>query len=255
MPLATPMLLSAKELSLGYGNQAVAEDVTFELASGEILAVVGHNGSGKSTLIKTLLEALPPLEGTLNWNKGRPKPIAYLGQMTEIDSRFPIRVRDIAAMGAWPDLGLLGRVDSACRARISDALERSGTANIADMPLHKLSVGQLQRALFARTMVQDAQLILLDEPFTAVDQTTETALLALIDKWAAEGRAIILVLHDLSTVLRHCNSVLLLGGGCALFGPPKETLTLDNLIAHRYVTQSQGAWIEEMYGKSEKHNV
>ena len=156
-------------------------------------------------------------------------------------------------MGAWTELGLRGRVDSACRARISAALESSGIADIADMPLHKLSVGQLQRTLFARTMVQNAQLILLDEPFTAVDQTTETALLTLIDNWAAEGRSIILVLHDLSTVLRHCNSVLLLGGGRALFGSPQATLTLKNLIAHRYVTPSQGAWIEEMYVKSEEH--
>lgn len=255
MPLATHMLLSATDLSLGYGNKAIAENVTFKLASGEKLAIVGHNGSGKSTLIKTLLETLPPLEGTLNWHNGRPKPISYLGQMTEFDSKFPIRVRDIAAMGAWSDLGLLGRIDSACKARISDALKRSGIADIADMPLHKLSVGQLQRALFARTMVQDAQLILLDEPFTAVDQTTETALMELINNWAAEGRSIILVFHDLSTVLQHCNSVLLLGGGGALFGPPKETLTLDNLIAHRYVTQSQRAWIEEMYVNSEKHDV
>ena len=95
---------------------------------------------------------------------------------------FPIRARDVAAMGAWPNLGFLGRIDRECRARIRCALERTGTAGIADLPLHKLSAGQLQRALFARTLVQDAPLILLDEPFTAVDQSTEAALLTLIDQ-------------------------------------------------------------------------
>ena len=232
---------------LGYRDVTVVEDVAFELTRGDVLAVVGHNGSGKSTLIKTLLGALPPQAGVLNWPAGRPRTIAYLGQRTEFDSRFPIRVRDLAAMGAWSGLGFLGRVDDECRARIGSALERTGTAKIADMPLHKLSAGQLQRTLFARTMVQDAPLILLDEPFTAIDQTTEAALLNLIDSWAAEGRSVILVLHDLSAVLQHCNSVLLLGEGRALFGGPKETLTPRNLVGHGYLSQSQAAWIEGMY--------
>ena len=253
--MANPILLSATGLSLGYGTETVAEDVAFNLALGDVLAVVGHNGSGKSTLIKTLLGALPPLAGTLNWPSGRPPTIAYLGQRTEFDSRFPIRVRDLAAMGAWLNLGFLGRIDRECRARIGCALERTGTAEIADMPLHKLSAGQLQRALFARTMVQDAPLILLDEPFTGVDQTTEAALLTLIDHWAAEGRTIILVLHDLSAVLQHCNSALLLGDGRALFGAPQETLTPDNLIVHRYLSQSQAAWIEDMYSQSKADDV
>ena len=248
--MANPMLVSATGLSLGYGTEIVAEDVAFRLASGDVLAVVGHNGSGKSTLIKTLLGNLSPLAGTLNWPLGRPRTIAYLGQRAEFDSRFPIRVRDLAAMGAWSNLGFLGRIDHTCQVRIRHALECTGTAEIADMPLHKLSAGQLQRALFARTMVQDAQLILLDEPFTAVDQTTEAALLTLIDSWAADGRTIILVLHDLSAVLQHCTTALLLGDGRALFGAPKETLTPDNLVAHRYLSRSQAAWIENMYAQA-----
>ncbi|MEM7225826.1 MAG: metal ABC transporter ATP-binding protein [Pseudomonadota bacterium] len=247
--------LSASGLVLGYGDTAIVEDVSFELAQGGVLAVVGHNGSGKSTLIKTLLGTLPPLAGALNWPAGRPQKIAYLGQRTDFDDRFPIRVRDLAAMGAWSSLGFLGRVDDACRTRIGAALERTGIAKIADMPLHKLSAGQLQRALFARTMVQDAELILLDEPFTAVDQTTEAALLTLIDDWAAEGRAVILVVHDLSAVLQHCDSALLLGDGRARFGSPKETLTPGNLVAHGYLSESQAAWIEEMYRHHEADRV
>ncbi len=249
------LLLRADGLTLGYRDTAVVRDVRFELARGDVLAVVGHNGSGKSTLMKTLLGALPPLSGTLDWPDGRPGTIAYLGQRTEFDSRFPIRVRDLAAMGAWPGLGFLGRIDGRCRSRIEAALERTGTAGIADMPLHKLSAGQLQRALFARTMVQDAPLILLDEPFTAIDQTTEAALLALIDGWAAEGRTVILVLHDLSAVLQHCTSSLLLGNGGARFGGPRETLTPAGLIDHGYLSPSQAAWIEDMYRQTEAPHV
>lgn len=248
-------MLSASGLSLGYRDVAVVRDVTFELARGDVLAVVGHNGSGKSTLVKTVLGALPPLAGALHWPDGRPSTIGYLGQRTEFENRAPVRVRDLAAMGAWAGLGFFGRIDDDGHARIWTALERTGVAAIADMPLHKLSAGQLQRALFARAMVQDAPLILFDEPFTAVDQTTEAALLDLIDGWAAEGRAVVLVLHDLSAVLQHCDLALLLGDGRALFGPPKDVLTPANLVERRYLSKSQAQWTEAMYARSEDDRV
>ena len=103
-------------------------------------------------------------------------------------------------------------------------------------------------------MVQNAPLILLDEPFTAIDQTTEATLLTLVDGWAAQGRTVVMVLHDLSTVLQHCNSVLLLGNGRALFCDPQQTLTPHNLVEHAYFSQSQAAWIETMYrGQDSSH--
>ena len=241
------MMLSSVALTLGYRGVPILRDVTFQVSSGDVLAVVGHNGSGKSTLIKTLLGTLPPIAGAVDWPNGKPASIAYLGQRTEFDTRFPIRLRDLAEMGAWHDLGIAGRIDAARRTRIADAMERTGTAEIADMPIHALSAGQLQRALFARTIVQDASVILLDEPFTAVDQATEADLLTLIDDWSSEGRAVILVLHDLSAVLQHCTSALLLGRGKARFGAPREILTPDNLIAFGYLSASQAAWQETMY--------
>lgn len=241
------MMLSAAGLTLGYRGVPLVRDISFQVASGDVLAVVGHNGSGKSTLVKTLLGTLPPINGGMDWPNGRPATIAYLGQRTEFDTRFPIRVRDLAEMGAWRDLGFTGQVDAASRARIADALDRTGTAAIADMALHELSAGQLQRALFARTIVQDAPLILLDEPFTAVDQATEADLLTLIDDWSAEGRATILVLHDLSAVLQHCTSALLLGRGRARFGAPDVALTPANLVDQGYLSASQAAWQQSMY--------
>ena len=241
------MMLSATGLTLGYRGVPVVKDVSFDVACGDVLAVVGHNGSGKSTLVKTLLGTLPAIAGSIDWPSGPPATIAYLGQRTEFDSRFPVRLRDLAEMGIWGDLGFTGRVDATGRTRIAKALERTGTAAIADMPIHTLSAGQLQRALFARTIVQDAPVILLDEPFTAVDQSTEADLLTLIDDWATEGRATILVLHDLSAVLQHCTSALLLGRGTARFGAPRETLTPANLIDQGYMSASQAEWQEAMY--------
>lgn len=249
------MLVSATKLDLGYRGHAILRNVAFSLARGDVLAVVGHNGSGKSTLVKTLLGVLPAIAGRIEWPEGRPDEIAYLGQLTEFDRRFPIRVRDLATTGAWHGLGFNGTIDAERRGFIEGALRRTGIADIADMPIHELSSGQLQRALFARTIVQDAPLILLDEPFTAVDQNTEAQLLGLIDAWACEGRGVILVLHDLSAVLQHCNKALLLGDRKARFGEPRDVLTPDNLIEQGYLSASQSAWIESMYRSGEAADV
>ena len=242
-------LLSTSDLSLGYRDSVIVRQVDFDLGAGEVLAVVGHNGSGKSTLIKTLLGNLAPVSGKLDWADGKAPAMAYLGQRTEFDNRFPLRVRDLASMGAWTGLGLRNRVNHDCQLRIDAALERTGISAIADMPIHHLSAGQLQRALFARTMVQNARLILLDEPFTAVDQSTEAELLTLIDDWVHEERSVIVVLHNLSAVLQHCSSALLLGDGKALFGKPEETLTPEQLVRFRYLSASQTSWLEAMYAR------
>ena len=254
------MVLSATELTLGYRATPVVRDVSFALHEGDVLAVVGHNGCGKSTLVKTVLGTLAPVSGDIDWPQGRPNSIAYLGQQTEFDTRFPMRVRDLAEMGSWPSLGFTGRMHSQRRSLVKSALERAGIAHIADMPIHKLSAGQLQRTLFARTIVQDSPVILLDEPFTSVDKTTESDLLTLIDDWSSEGRTTLLVLHDLSAVLQHCTQALLMGKGSTTSGLPRETLTPQNLIDYGYLSASQAAWQESMYRQAtnthhEPHDV
>lgn len=239
-------LLSASGLALGYRGAPVLRDVGFALAAGDLMAIVGHNGSGKTTLVKTLLGVLAPIAGRLDWIRGAPPKIAYLGQITEFDRRFPIRVRDLAAMGAWRGLGWRRTLDDRHRRLIHSALEQTRIADIADQPIHELSAGQLQRALFARTIVQDAPLILLDEPFAAVDQATEGELLKLIVAWRREGRAVAMVLHDLSAALQHATTALLLGGGRARFGAPRETLTPDHLVGHGYLSATQMRWLAGM---------
>lgn len=239
-----PPLLRLEGLSLGYPDRTLFRGLTMELRPGETLAVLGANGSGKTSLIKALLGLLAPLSGRIDWPAERLSEIGYLGQMTAFDRRFPMRVRDLAAMGAWG--AGLGRPD---RARVEAALAEAGIARLAERPLHALSGGQLQRALFARVIVQDAPVILLDEPFAAVDQTTEDHLLALIERWRAQGRAVILVLHDLSAVLDRCTHALLLGAGEATYGTVGEIVTEPRLVAQGYLSESQAAW---MFGRARR---
>ena len=236
-------ILQIRNLSLGYPGLTLFRNLSMDIEPGTVLAVLGANGSGKSTLIKMLLGLLTPLSGNLSWPHGQPRDIGYLAQMAEFDRRFPLRVRDLAAMGAWRGLGLRSGLDRAGRDRVAVALEDAGISDLADRPLHTLSGGQLQRALFARVILQDAPLILLDEPFAAVDQSTEVHLLSIIRRWRDEGRAVVLVVHDLSSVLDHCSHALLLGANTATHGPVADVLTPERLIAQDYLSESQAAWM------------
>lgn len=236
-------ILGIRDLSLGYPNLVLFRRLSIDIDAGTILAVLGTNGSGKTTFVKMLLGLMAPLAGRLTWPAGRPHEIGYLAQMAEFDRRFPVRVRDLAAMGSWRGFGLWSGLDRVRRARVADALDEAGVADLADRPIHTLSGGQLQRALFARVILQDAPLILLDEPFAAVDQSTESHLLSIIRRWRDEGRAVVLVVHDLSSVLDYCSHALLLGNGAATHGRVSDVLTPEQLVTQGYMSQSQASWM------------
>lgn len=236
-------VLKIKNLSLGFPDLSLFQDLSFDVSSGSVLAVLGANGSGKSTFIKALLDLTAPLEGHIHWSGKQPKEIGYLAQLSEFDRRFPIRVRDLVSMGAWKKYGITGRMDAKSAKNVNAAMELVGVTDFADASLHTLSGGQLQRTLFARVIMQDAPLILLDEPFAAVDQHTEEHLLQLINTWRDEGRTVIMVVHDLSSVLDHCDQTLLLGNGRALHGKTSEILTPKNLVDQKYLSESQAAWM------------
>ena len=236
-------VLQIRDLTLGYPDLTLFRRLSIDIEAGTTLAVLGANGSGKSTFVKMLLGLILPLSGQLIWPKGRPHEIGYLAQMTEFDHLFPVRVRDLVAMGAWRGFSLSSGLDRAGRNRVAAALEEARILPLADHPLHTLSGGQLQRALFARVMLQDAPLILLDEPFAAVDQSTEEHLLSIIGRWRREGRAVVLVVHDLSSVLDHCSQILLLGGGDATHGAIESVLAPERLVAQGYLSESQAAWM------------
>ena len=242
-------MLTAQNIVLGYNGTALCEPLDFHLEAGQICAVMGHNGAGKSTLVRTLLGIQPPLSGTVTWHGSSQKNIAYLGQSAMIDNHFPMRVKDAVTMGVWPQLGFWQAIDKSMAERVEKALARTGLSHMADRPLFECSSGQLQRCFFARAIVQDAPIIILDEPFTAIDQTTESQLIDIITQWRQERRTLIIVLHDLSSVMGLADYCLLLGDGRGLFGKTDNVVTSENLISHHYLTSTQASWISRLTQK------
>ncbi|WP_416885574.1 metal ABC transporter ATP-binding protein [Marinospirillum sp.] len=214
-------------LTLGYEKHPAVHHLNGDLYQGDLLAVVGPNGGGKSTLLKGMMSQLTPLGGRIEWPQ--PQKLAYLPQRARLDLDFPLRVIDFVALGFWPQVGAFGGVRRTALDQVSQALHQVGMQRFEKRSLDSLSGGQLQRVLFARLILEDAQLILLDEPFAAVDEATQEDLMQLIQHWHQQGRTIIAVLHDLQQVKRHFPRCLLLAREVLGFGPTDQVLTEDNL--------------------------
>lgn len=223
--------LAFRDVTLGYERRPAVHHLTGAVAAGELLAVVGPNGAGKSTLLKGAAGEIEPFSGTVERNGARPGEIAYLPQQTGLDRSFPLTVFDLVAMGRWGTIGAFAPLGGVCQACIEAALERVGLEDFGPRTVATLSRGQLQRVLFARLLVQDAPLILLDEPFTALDQATEDALVAILRIWHGEGRTVVAVLHDLARVRAIFPRTLLLARTAIAWGPTESALARDNLAA------------------------
>jgi zinc/manganese transport system ATP-binding protein len=207
------------------------------VADGALLALVGPNGAGKSTLLKGIVGLLPPLAGAIE--RSRPaREVAYLPQIAEIDRTFPISVYDLIAMGLWRRAGLSGRIGGNERETIQKAIATVGLEGFEDRAIGTLSGGQMQRALFARLLLQDARLILLDEPFASLDAGTVADLLEIIRRWHAEERTVIAVLHDYELVRARFPEALLLARSPVAWGPTSEVLKPENLLQARRMCES-----------------
>ncbi|MDB5850405.1 MAG: transporter, partial [Rhodoferax sp.] len=196
-------------LTLSYRQHPALHHVSGQFLRGSLTAIVGPNGAGKSTLLKSLVGLVPCTPGCLAVAVPRER-IAYLPQLAEIDRSFPMTVRDCVLLGCWPRQGAWGGVDAMQLQRIDQALLAVGLDGLGARPIGSLSSGQFQRVMFARLLVQDAELILLDEPFNAMDSKTTTALLALVRQWHGAGRTVVAVLHDDAQVRAHFPETLLL---------------------------------------------
>ena len=227
----TNACLTFRDLTLGYNSHAAVHHLSGEVRKGSLTAVVGANGSGKSTLLKGIVGVLEPMAGSCVVAPGT--RIAYLPQLSELDRTFPARVVDLVSLGLWPKRGLLGRITGEDRAAVAKAISAVGLEGFEPRALDTLSGGQLQRALFARVLVQDAELILLDEPFNAVDTKTVADLVALIGRWHGEKRTVIVVAHDLDLVRRAFPETLLLARQPVAWGRTAETLKPENLLRAR----------------------
>jgi zinc/manganese transport system ATP-binding protein len=236
------VLAAFEDLTLGYGRRPAVHHLTGAVEAGARLALVGPNGAGKSTLLKGLAGALKPLSGAIRFPGGRAPRIGYLPQQADIDRRFPIRAFDFVAMGLWPRRGALSGFSRADLARTGEAMAAVGLAGFEERSIAEVSGGQLQRLLFARLLLQDAQLLLLDEPFTAIDAATTEDLLAILQRWSAEGRTILCALHDLALVRAAFPQTLLLARAPVAWGLTGETLSPDNLAKARLMGE---AWVRE----------
>jgi zinc/manganese transport system ATP-binding protein len=225
------------DLTLAYDRRPAVHHLSGRFEAGSLTAVVGPNGAGKSTLLKAIAGLLRPEAGRISLGLMSPADLAYLPQQTELDRSFPITVADTVALGLWRRLGILRGLGPAMADRVEGALAAVGLAGLGDTAIGSLSVGQLQRVLFARLSLQEARAILLDEPFAAVDQRTTGDLLALIQRWHGEGRTVIAVLHDIEQVRMHFPETLLLAREPVAWGRTAEMLTPEMLERARRVAE------------------
>lgn len=242
-------LLAFHDLTLGYDRHPAVHHLHGTVGAGSLMAIVGPNGSGKSTLLKGIVGMLRPLGGHIDRRDLKPTEIAYLPQISELDRSFPATVFDLVALGHWSRRGMLGRLTREDRAAIDHALEAVGLSGFQKRGVDTLSGGQLQRALFARVLVQDARLILLDEPFNAIDTRTVQDLVGVIRGWHGEERTVMTVLHDLDLVRETFPRTLLLARRPVVWGETREALKAENLLRARQMNEvadaDYAAWCDE----------
>lgn len=237
----TEALVRFDNLTLGYERHPAVHHLSGELRAGGMTAVIGPNGAGKSTLLKGIVGLVRPLGGGIALDGLDPAEIAYLPQQADIDRSFPISVLDVVGLGHWRRIGAFGAVTPGLRDAAVAALEAVGLRGFERRAIGSLSAGQFQRALFARLLLQDARLILLDEPFTAIDTRTTQDLLGVVERWHGEGRAVVAVLHDFDQVRAHFPEALLMARSAVAWGPTAEVLRPENLLRARAVAE---AWDE-----------
>jgi len=225
-------------LTLGYDRHPAVHHLDGIVNEGALVAVVGPNGAGKSTLFKGIAGTLKPLAGAIMRDGIEGRGVAYLPQAPDIDRSFPIGVYDMVAMGLWRSRGVLGGITGKDHYAIEAAIAAVGLTGFERRPIGTLSGGQMQRMLFARLVAQDARLILLDEPFAAIDARTSAELLALVQRWHGEGRTVLAALHDVDLVRATFPETLLLAREPVAWGPTREVLTPENLNKARRMCEA-----------------
>src|SRR6201747_2431973 len=230
--------LQFRDVTLGYDRHPAVHHLDGEVASGALLAIVGPNGAGKSTLFRGLVGILKPLSGSIDLSGLDVRDIAYLPQTVDIDRSFPISVYDFVGTGLWRTTGFFGGMGKGAREKIAQALAAVGLNGFENRSIGTLSGGQMQRMLFARVLLQDARLIVLDEPFNAIDTKTSADLLALVRRWHTEKRTVLAALHDMDLVRAHFPETLLLARAPVAWGATSEVLTVENLKEARRMCEA-----------------
>jgi manganese/iron transport system ATP-binding protein len=226
----------ARDVTVTYRNGHTAlHDASFEIPRGTITALVGVNGAGKSTLFKAIMGFVPAARGEIRLlgksvkNALRENLVAYVPQAEEVDWAFPVLVEDVVMMGRYGHMGFLRRPSRTDREAVATALTRVNMAEFRHRQIGELSGGQRKRVFLARALAQDGQVILLDEPFTGVDATTEEQITQLLRELRDEGRVMLVSTHNLGSVPEFCDRTILVKGTVLASGPTDTTFTRDNL--------------------------
>ncbi|MBM3489388.1 MAG: ABC transporter ATP-binding protein [Alphaproteobacteria bacterium] len=236
-----PPALVLDNLTVAYDRHSAVHHLSGRFEPGSLTALVGPNGAGKSTLLKALTGELRAAEGRIDLGGLKPGDLAYLPQHSALDRTFPIDVLEMVLLGLWGRVGPFGRVTMAMREEGRRALSAVKLAGFERRSIASLSVGQLQRALFARVLLQDAPIILLDEPFNAIDARTTADLVQQIYRWHGERRTVVAALHDLGQVREHFPQTLLLARRCVDWGPTARVLTAENQFRARGMAENWAA--------------
>jgi len=235
---AMTAVFSLNDVTFGYDRHPAVHHLTGRFLAGSLTAVVGPNGSGKSTLLKGLIGLLSPLDGRLERNGVRQRDIAYLPQQAEIDRSFPISVVETVLLGHWRTIELFRPATRALWRQAEEALVAVGLDGFGRRPIASLSAGQFQRVLFARMLLQGCPVILLDEPFAAIDAKTTADLLAVVTRWHGERRTVIAVLHDLNQVRENFPDTLLISREPIAWGPTAEVLRAEHLFQAKQMAEA-----------------
>jgi zinc/manganese transport system ATP-binding protein len=230
--------LQFRNLTLGYDRHPAVHHLNGAVERGALIAVVGPNGAGKSTLFKGIAGTIKPLAGQIDRGGLAPQDIAYLPQAAEIDRSFPINVYDMVTMGLWHSTGPFGGVSREARHAVEHAISAVGLTGFEGRAIATLSGGQMQRMLFARLLLQDARVIVLDEPFNAVDAKTSADLFDLVQRWHGEHRTVLTAMHDIDFVRTHFPETLLLAREPVAWGNTATVLTPENLLTARRMCEA-----------------
>ena len=236
------------DISIAYDRQVAVQGVTGSFEPGSLTAIAGPNGAGKSTLLKAVMGELRPSAGSIDQEAIRGSRVGYLPQAAEIDRHFPLSVADTVMLGTWSQTGAFGGASRLAAAKGSEALKAVGLEGLERRHIGTLSAGQFQRVLFARLLLQDADIIMLDEPFTAIDAATTRDLLAIVRHWHAAGRTVIAVLHDFDQIRANFPQTLLLARNLVSWGPTDVALSPENIVRAKVMA-------EEFHGHAFGHGA
>ena len=224
--------IAAERVTVRFDGTVALDDVSFEIAPGERVAVVGPNGAGKSTLFRVIAGVLRPSSGRLTLYGGSPEEhicVAFVPQRTHIDLHFPVNVRDVVLMGRTGRLGLLRRPGRADRRMVEECMELVGVADLAERRIGELSGGQQQRVVIARALAQEAQLMLMDEPLTGLDVNSQDEIYRILDEMRARGVTVLVATHDLGQAAHCYDRVMLLNRRLLGIGAAEDVFTSDLL--------------------------